>query len=145
MRKAPIVRVEPYRVAGEPNTEYGAFLIPILAGFPKYLPPTGYKVICSDGGGWDHLSVSLPTRTPRWEEMDHIKRLFFRDDEWAIQYHPSIKDYKNLHPYCLHIWRPQTQEEMDTIKLHWAKVGEPLMLFPEHAPGAIQKPPLILV
>src|SRR6187401_1238068 len=57
----------------------GAFLV------VKY----GQKFLCiaSAGGGWDHLSVSLAHRTPTWEEMDRLKRMFFRDDETAMQFH----------------------------------------------------------
>lgn len=71
-----------------------------------------YDVIASDGDGWDHVSVVPRDRRqkccPPWEAMAEIKRMFFRDDEEAIEYHPAKKDYVNIHPYCLHIWRPQT-------------------------------------
>ncbi|MGH7175944.1 MAG: DUF7694 domain-containing protein, partial [Tepidisphaeraceae bacterium] len=56
-------------------------------------------------GPWEHVSVSLQNRTPTWEEMIHIKDLFFRDDETVIQFHPAKKDYVNHHPHCLHLWR----------------------------------------
>lgn len=64
-------------------------------------------VIASDGGGWDHVSVSRSNRCPNWGEMSHIKHLFFMDDEFAIEYHPPKADHINIHPYCLHLWRPQ--------------------------------------
>lgn len=64
-------------------------------------------VIVSNGGGWDHVSVSLKGRCPRWQEMCYIKDLFFADDEYAIQYHPKKADYVNIHDHCLHLWRPQ--------------------------------------
>lgn len=66
------------------------------------------KVIISDGGGWDHVSVSLPNRCPNWPEMCFIKDLFFEPDETALQFHPAVEHYVNNHPYCLHIWRSQT-------------------------------------
>lgn len=66
-------------------------------------------VICSDGMGWDHVSVSLPTRTPTWEEMAYVKSLFFDDDEVVLEYHPAKSDYVNNHPFCLHLWRPQNE------------------------------------
>lgn len=66
-----------------------------------------FLVIASDGGGWDHVSVSLPDRCPTWEEMSEIKRLFFGDDEWAIEYHPPTEKNISVHDYCLHLWRPQ--------------------------------------
>ena len=68
------------------------------------------SVQISDGMDWDHVSVSLPSRCPTWEEMCYVKNLFFGKDEWVLQYHPAESDYKNCHPYCLHIWRPQKME-----------------------------------
>lgn len=67
-----------------------------------------FLVVSSDGGGWEHVSVSLPQRqrSPTWEEMCWIKSLFWRDDETVIQYHPAEDDYVNCHPFCLHLWKP---------------------------------------
>jgi hypothetical protein len=39
--------------------------------------------------------------------MEHIARLFFRDDETAVQFHVPSSDHINVHPNCLHWWRPQ--------------------------------------
>ncbi len=64
------------------------------------------RVIASNDEGWDHISVSLPDRCPTWAEMDHVKRLFFKDDEVAIQLHLPPADHINIHPNVLHIWRP---------------------------------------
>ena len=66
--------------------------------------------IMSWGAGWEHCSVSMPTRCPSWEQMCSIKELFWNDDEWCVEYHPAKKDYVNNHPYCLHIWRPKKVE-----------------------------------
>lgn len=62
--------------------------------------------IMSWGAGYEHCSVSLPTRCPSWEQMCVMKDLFWEDDEVCMQLHPAKKDYINNHPYCLHIWRP---------------------------------------
>ena len=62
--------------------------------------------VFSFGGGWEHLSVSTPTRTPSWEEMQKMKEIFWNDDEVCMQLHPKKEDYVNNHPYCLHIWKP---------------------------------------
>jgi hypothetical protein len=72
---------------------------------------TLWNVIAAWDMGWDHVSVSLPgqNRCPRWDEMCFIKELFFADDEWVTQYHPAKKDYVNIHPYTLHLWRPQNE------------------------------------
>lgn len=66
------------------------------------------RIIASSSEGWDHVSVSLPDRCPTWEEMDYIKRLFFKPDECAIQYHVPVSDHISVHPYCLHLWRPHS-------------------------------------
>ena len=69
-----------------------------------------FFTIYSNGGGWDHVSVSLRDRCPSWEEMCEIKDVFFNPDECCVEYHPAKKDYVNIHPYCLHIWKPQKTE-----------------------------------
>ena len=68
------------------------------------------QVVVSDGMGWEHVSVSLPNRCPTWEEMDHIKRLFWLDDETVMQLHVSRERHVNCHPFCLHLWRPTNQK-----------------------------------
>lgn len=55
--------------------------------------------------GWEHVSASLEHRCPNWEEMAYIKSLFWEDNETVIQFHPKKTEYKNLHPYCLHMWK----------------------------------------
>lgn len=76
------------------------------------IPYRSYEmfVIASNGGGWDHVSVSLNNRCPNWEEMNYIKDLFFGEDECVMQLHPPKEDYVNNHSYCLHLWKPQEQE-----------------------------------
>lgn len=64
-------------------------------------------VIVSSGEGWDHVSVSRRNRCPNWTEMEHVKRMFFRDDAVAYQLHVPPAKHISLHDYCLHIWRPQ--------------------------------------
>lgn len=69
-----------------------------------------FGVVYSNGGGWDHVSVSLPNRCPTWDEMCTIKDIFFNENECCIEYHPKKQDYVNIHRYCLHIWKPQDIE-----------------------------------
>ena len=90
--------------AVEIGLDGGAFKVP----FAK----TGVvlAVVASWGGGWDHVSVSLPNRCPNWLEMERVKRLFFKPDEVAMQLHVPPSDHINNHPYCLHIWRPHNQD-----------------------------------
>ena len=68
------------------------------------------RVVWSFGGGWDHVSVSFMNRCPTWDEMCKVKDVFFRDDECCVEYHPPKSEYVNIHPYCLHIWKPQNGE-----------------------------------
>jgi len=69
-------------------------------------------VIASSGEGWDHISVSRPDRTPTWDEMEKIKRLFFEDHETVMQLHVPVSEYIDGEytgrraKYCLHLWRP---------------------------------------
>lgn len=71
---------------------------------------TPLKCVASDGMGWEHVSVSLPDRCPTWEEMCSIKDLFWDEEDVVIQYHPNKSAYINMHPHCLHLWRPTKTE-----------------------------------
>lgn len=66
--------------------------------------------IMSSGAGFEHCSVSMPTRCPSWEQMCTVKDAFWNEDEVCMQLHPAKKDYINNHPYCLHIWKPIDEE-----------------------------------
>lgn len=86
--------------------------------FYYVLPATGAlcKIISSDGSdweeagmkppAWEHVSISMQHRCPTWEEMDHIKRLFWEDGETVVQYHVPRKSHVNIEDTCLHLWRP---------------------------------------
>lgn len=76
----------------------GAFMVPSGNGM--------LRIIAASGMGWDHVSVSLENRCPTWDEMEQVKRLFFKPDETAMQLHVPPSDHVNVHPYCLHLWRP---------------------------------------
>lgn len=82
----------------------GAFLI------PSPIDRQPIRVIASSGEGWDHVSASRQGRCPNWPEMEHVKRLFFRDDETAMQLHVPPSEHVNCHPHCLHLWRPHSVE-----------------------------------
>lgn len=89
----------------------GVFTIP----HPKV---SGYWIncICSDGEGWQHVSVSLSAdhrkveRCPTWEEMCFVKSLFWDDEESVMQLHPPKSQWVNNHAYCLHLWKPDVVE-----------------------------------
>ena len=72
-------------------------------------PKPGMVVVVSNGEGWEHVSISNKDRTPTWAEMDGIKRLLWGPDDVVVQYHPAIADHVNVHPFCLHLWRPIIQ------------------------------------
>lgn len=76
--------------------------------FKVFVGGRSFFVVASDGGGWDHVSVSPcnQKRCPTWEEMCAIKDMFFEPEECAVQYHPPKSEYVNNHPFCLHLWRP---------------------------------------
>lgn len=82
--------------------------------FKVFVHGKSFFCIASNGGGWEHVSVSPgnPNRKkiPSWEEMCAIKDMFFTPEETVVQYHPPKSDYVNNHPYCLHLWRPINQE-----------------------------------
>lgn len=65
-----------------------------------------YNFIFSVQGGWEHLSVSTPSKTPSWDIMCEMKEAFFDDEEECFEFHPKKSEYINVHQHCLHIWRP---------------------------------------
>lgn len=66
-------------------------------------------IMASNGGGWDHVSVSSRGRCPLWEEMDWIKRKFFYPFETAMQLHVPDSEHLSIHPFTLHLWRPHKE------------------------------------
>lgn len=78
-----------------------------IPGLDSKRPGKAARVIWSNGGGWDHVSVSWENRCPTWEEMCRTKDLFFYPEEYCVEYHPAQSEYVNHHPFCLHIWRYQ--------------------------------------
>lgn len=70
------------------------------------IPHKRMTIVCSNGGGWDHVSVSVADRCPSWDEMEWVKREFFEDGDCCMQLHVPPGQHINVHPYCLHIWRP---------------------------------------
>jgi hypothetical protein len=150
MRKAPNLRAERFRnhdaSRGLTGVNSGAFLVPCKAA--------ELRVIISDGGGWDHVSVSLSHRCPTWEEMCFVKELFFKDEECVMQLHPAKDQHISFHNFCLHLWRPQTPEENEASKAEYSKdrermterersVFDPIEL--ATCPGPIPLPPSIMV
>lgn len=89
-------------------TDGGAFMVPGPSLGPS-VRPNGrlLRVIAGVGFGWEHVSVSVDAeqRCPTWEEMDHVKRMFWDDSDCVAQLHVPRSDWINMHPYTLHLWR----------------------------------------
>ncbi len=91
--------------------DFGAFRIP----HPKN-KNLFYKCLVGVGLGWDHVSVTVYNPkagqdfTPNWDDMCHVKDIFFDEDEVVIQFHPAKKDYVNFSKHTLHLWKPQNIE-----------------------------------
>lgn len=65
------------------------------------------SLICSCGGGWEHVSIRPFKKNinPSWDDMCRAKDIFWDEDEAVIQVHPAKKDYVNNVENCLHLWR----------------------------------------
>ncbi len=80
------------------NGNNGAFVVTLDSGVRLH-------VIASDGGGWEHVSVSRADSIPSWENMAAVKRLFWDAEDCVVEFHPPESEYVNNHPHCLHLWR----------------------------------------
>ena len=95
-----------FMASTEANGNNGAFFIPQAPNKPPY------KIVASDGAidegaqAWEHVSVSLPDRTPTWAEMCAIKSMFWDEEDVVVQLHPPRSEWVNNHQHCLHMWRP---------------------------------------
>lgn len=89
--------------SSKPGDDFGVFRVP---------GPNGrvLHVLASVGMGWEHVSVSLPTRCPNWPEMSFVKDLFWGEDECVMELHVPKSDHVNCHEYCLHLWKPLVGE-----------------------------------
>lgn len=94
--------LEKYRIAGKSGDWNGHFV--------RIPGPKGVlNIICSNGGGWEHVSVSCSGdihRIPSWKEMSFIAALVWDDEECPVQFRPPKSRYVNVHPGVLHWWRP---------------------------------------
>ena len=74
------------------------------------IPTRAMVIVCSNGEGWEHVSVSVRGRCPTWEEMEWVKRELWDRRDTVMQLHVPPAEHKNCHPYCLHLWRPLNAE-----------------------------------
>ena len=89
---------------GKPDPDEGGYFVLKTKGVTL-------RCIASWSYGWDHVSVTVngEDRCPTWEEMSHVKDVFFKPEEPAFQFHPPDSMHVNFHPYCLHLWRSQSE------------------------------------
>ena len=95
--------LEKYRVAvgGDEGDACNGFLM---------IKSRGLAVQFSDGGGWEHVSVSRKSKVPSYDDLCWIKDQFWNNRDTVMQLHVPKKDHVNVHPWCLHLWRPLDQE-----------------------------------
>ncbi len=98
--------IDHFRISGREHYGWDGDGTCGMFSVPSTIDGGALKTIASCGEGWEHVSVSRPNRCPNWPEMEQVKRLFFKDDETAMQLHVPPSDHISHHPYCLHIWRP---------------------------------------
>ena len=108
-----------FRVPESSRIRLGAMASSPLDGcngaFVLRSPIPGRRVfaIASDGMGWEHVSVTVQDgakkRMPTWEEMSHVKGVFWEDEDVVVQFHPAKSQHVNFHPTCLHLWRRSGQ------------------------------------
>jgi len=74
---------------------------------------SGFAVIASldatPHGQLLHVSISHKRRHPAWEEIKHIRSLFFPDTIDVMMMLPQAADYINAHEHCFHLWQCPTE------------------------------------
>ncbi len=110
MRKTPWLEAEKYRAqfpgyGSSYGDDYGTFILPLATGTLRIIASPGDEGIGPEWS-WEHVSVSLANRCPNWPEMCRVKDLFWDETETVMQLHVPLADHRNLHAFCLHLWRP---------------------------------------
>lgn len=109
MKPEPNHALDKYRsdkVPSEKGANHGWFMIPGNTGKLRVMSSGSAHNEFGELGTWEHVSVSLANRTPTWEEMCMVKRLFWDDSECVIEFHPPRSEYISVHDNCLHLWKP---------------------------------------
>lgn len=58
-----------------------------------------------------HISLSHPTRLPKYEELKNARYELLPDNIFMAQIFPPSKEFVNKHKYCLHLWQFHPYEE----------------------------------
>lgn len=101
-----------FRVSPEQSVYYGTTPADGFNGmFICWVKGRRVRIIASDGLGWQHVSVSLygSQQSPSWAVMCEIKDLFWEPEDTVMQLHPPRSIWVNMHPGCLHLWRPTSE------------------------------------
>ena len=83
--------------------------LPVLAGSRAFKKGSLSAIVNREpfeGNGslcW-HLSISHPTRYPRWNEIKDARYALLPADIWVAQFLPPREHYVNIHPNCFHLW-----------------------------------------
>lgn len=113
-----LTTLESYRLRKDEQAYYGANGDSGNGIFKIFVQGRSFFAIASNGGGWDHVSISPGNHKrktcPTWEEMCAIKDIFFEPEECVIQFHPAKSEYVNNYPFCLHLWRPNDGRKIPT-------------------------------
>jgi hypothetical protein len=110
--------IENYRLKDKERKIYGCNGDNHNGIFKVFVSGKSFYCIASNGGGWEHISITRGnSKMPTWEEMCAIKDIFFEAEEEVVQYHPRKSEYVNIHESCLHLWRPTTVDMPTPPKL----------------------------
>jgi hypothetical protein len=104
-----LTALDRYRMRGDAVKYYGWDGDETCGAFALPSPIDG-GMLCviasgAEGTSWEHLSVSRKNRTPNWQEMEHVRKMFAEPTETWVQFHVPVTDHINIHPNCLHMWR----------------------------------------
>ena len=96
-------RVLDPRMPSKAGDKFGLFRIVFKGARLQILssgdfPPSAYP--------WEHVSIKGHGCCPTWEQMCHVKSLFWGDDECVMQLHVPVEDWVNVHVHVLHLWKP---------------------------------------
>ncbi len=65
--------------------------------------------LAPDRSRWLHVSVIHRERIPTYGELAKVKREFIGDGRGAIMVFPPQSEHVNIHPNCLHLYRPLSE------------------------------------
>lgn len=71
---------------------------------------TIFSYVVSSDEEWEVLSIANEKRYPTYEELRMAKELFFKPDEYAVQYYPPHNDHVPIvkeAQYMIYLMRPK--------------------------------------